>query len=53
MSDTLRLATIVPDGVYDDGIHQPREHTVPCAICHRPTWNHNAHCNAHQPVSAK
>lgn len=26
-------------------IHQPREHSVPCQWCRRPTWNYNAVCD--------
>lgn len=45
------LATLVQDGVYDDGVHQPRERAVPCWRCQRSTWNWNALCDAHQPAT--
>jgi len=27
--------------------HQPREHAVPCTVCHRPTWRTDAVCENH------
>jgi hypothetical protein len=26
---------------------QPREHSVPCALCRKPTFNNNAVCDRH------
>jgi len=39
LDDLLRAAS--------DGERQPREHPVPCQVCHRPTWNLSADCGQH------
>jgi len=44
LDDLLRAAS--------DGERQPREHPVPCQVCHRPTWNLSADCGQHTTASA-
>ncbi len=41
-------------GCYDDHDHerQPREHPVPCQVCHRPTWEPSADCGQHTTAGA-
>jgi len=31
---------------------QPREHPVPCQVCHRPTWEVSADCGQHTTAGA-
>ena len=35
-----------------DGERQPREHPVPCQVCHRPTWEVSADCGQHTTAGA-
>lgn len=44
LDDLLRAAS--------DGERQPREHPVPCQVCHRPTWEVSADCGQHTTASA-
>ena len=44
LGDLLRAAS--------DGERQPREHPVPCRMCHRPTWEVSADCGQHTTASA-
>ncbi len=44
LNDLLRAAS--------DGERQPREHPVPCQVCHRPTWEPSADCGQHTTASA-
>lgn len=44
LDDLLRAAS--------DGERQPREHPVPCQVCHRPTWEVSADCGQHTTAGA-
>lgn len=44
LGDLLRAAS--------DGERQPREHPVPCQVCHRPTWEVSADCGQHTTAGA-
>ena len=33
--------------------HQPRESSVPCSGCQKPTWNFHARCNGCEPVTCQ
>ncbi len=41
------LARFTRDGV-DPRSVQPREHSVPCRVCRKDTWNVSALCDNHE-----